>query len=507
MCGGALRRSGRHDPHRGERRHGQDPDPHRHRGRARGRSASASRRDPGRDLHPGRDRRAPRPDPGHPPVGPACGRARGGWERRGGGGLPGGGAPRRLEPGPRVRPPSGGPAPRSGARGHRSGQRLHHPRLLPAGARRPRLRRRLSLRLRGERRRRRVDCGRGARFLAPAHVRRVEAARRLRGGQRVSSRRPRRLGRAVAREAGPSAPGGRAARHADHGPGSGVEGGPGGVRAGLGGAPGSVSGRSAERKLAQPRQVPRSEDGIRARRDHGPARRPRPLLPEPGLFGRYGAIALADACKRGQALPENPLFAAFDRLEEASAELRAAFDGWLRRARREVLDEAGESVRRRVLEDRRLGYDDLLLELYRALRGEGGERLARRIRREYPVALIDEFQDTDPVQAEVFLRIYGSGGGATGGETGREAGGEGGGSARVATDDGAGGDPRRTPGPGGRGPAGPARAGSSSSAIPSSPSTGSGGRTSSPTSGPATRRTSTALSAATGVPCPPSSRR
>ena len=155
---------------------------------------------------------------------------------------------------------------------------------------------------------------------------------------------------------------------------------------------------------------------------------PDPLLPEPGLFGRYGATALADACKRGQVLPENPLFAAFDRLEEASAELRAAFDGWLRRARREILDEAGESVRRRVLEDRRLGYDDLLLELYRALRGEGGERLARRIRSEYPVALIDEFQDTDPVQAEVFLQIYGS------------AGGEGGGSARGATDDGAGGE-------------------------------------------------------------------
>ena len=172
---------------------------------------------------------------------------------------------------------------------------------------------------------------------------------------------------------------------------------------------------------------------------------PDPLLPEPGLFGRYGATALADACKRGQALPENPLFAAFDRVEEASAELRAAFDGWLRRARREVLDEAGESVRRRVLEDRRLGYDDLLLELYRALRGEGGERLAQRIRREYPVALIDEFQDTDPVQAEVFLRIYGSAGGE----------GEGGGSARGATDDGAGDGTEAGPGSG----AGAARAG------------------------------------------------
>ena len=141
---------------------------------------------------------------------------------------------------------------------------------------------------------------------------------------------------------------------------------------------------------------------------------PDPLLPEAELFGRYGATALAAACKRGHALPENPLFAALEGLEEASAELRAAFDAWLRWARREVLAEAGESIRRRALEDRRLGYDDLLLELNRALRSEGGESLARRIRRDYPVALIDEFQDTDPVQAEVFLRIYCLTGGLTG---------------------------------------------------------------------------------------------
>ena len=147
-----------------------------------------------------------------------------------------------------------------------------------------------------------------------------------------------------------------------------------------------------------------------------------PLLPEPERFGRYGATALADACKKGHEVPENPLFAAFDRLEEASVELRAACDAWLRWARREVLVAAGESVRYGALEDRLLGYDDLLLELYRALRSDGGERLARRIRYEYPVALVDEFQDTDPVQAEVFMRIYDVTGDVTGDATGGTSG-------------------------------------------------------------------------------------
>ena len=50
---------------------------------------------------------------------------------------------------------------------------------------------------------------------------------------------------------------------------------------------------------------------------------------------------------------------------------------------------------------------DLLTELLRALEGPRGERLAGLIRQRYPAALIDEFQDTDPVQYDIFRRVYG----------------------------------------------------------------------------------------------------
>ena len=55
-------------------------------------------------------------------------------------------------------------------------------------------------------------------------------------------------------------------------------------------------------------------------------------------------------------------------------------------------------------EDRKLGFDDLLTGVHRAL--DGGKGLAGRIRERYPWALIDEYQDTDRVQAEIFRRIY-----------------------------------------------------------------------------------------------------
>ena len=134
-----------------------------------------------------------------------------------------------------------------------------------------------------------------------------------------------------------------------------------------------------------------------------------PRLPPPELSARYGRTQLSKSVKKRFALPEHPLFGAFDRLEEASEALRSACDQWLRWTHRDMLADVRESVRRRVREDRRLGYDDLLSELGDALAGPHGERLAARIRHEYPCALIDEFQDTDPVQAAIFTRVYGEG--------------------------------------------------------------------------------------------------
>lgn len=56
-----------------------------------------------------------------------------------------------------------------------------------------------------------------------------------------------------------------------------------------------------------------------------------------------------------------------------------------------------------------MGFDDMLTRLDAALGREGGERLAEVIRQQFPMALIDEFQDTDPLQYRIFQRVYGIG--------------------------------------------------------------------------------------------------
>jgi exodeoxyribonuclease V beta subunit len=51
-------------------------------------------------------------------------------------------------------------------------------------------------------------------------------------------------------------------------------------------------------------------------------------------------------------------------------------------------------------------YDDLLVGLRNALRQDGGKELIRLIGLRYSAAMIDEFQDTDPAQYEIFRTLF-----------------------------------------------------------------------------------------------------
>ncbi|WP_084296301.1 exodeoxyribonuclease V subunit beta [Psychromonas arctica] len=53
-----------------------------------------------------------------------------------------------------------------------------------------------------------------------------------------------------------------------------------------------------------------------------------------------------------------------------------------------------------------LGFDDLLTHLDHALQVSPAGHLGQQIKQQYPIALIDEFQDTDPVQYRIFDTIY-----------------------------------------------------------------------------------------------------
>ena len=70
----------------------------------------------------------------------------------------------------------------------------------------------------------------------------------------------------------------------------------------------------------------------------------------------------------------------------------------------EVLEEARQDYERKREESGALNFQDLLLKSARLLR-EGGEHVRRYFQRRFTHLLVDEFQDTDPVQAEVMMLL------------------------------------------------------------------------------------------------------
>lgn len=73
----------------------------------------------------------------------------------------------------------------------------------------------------------------------------------------------------------------------------------------------------------------------------------------------------------------------------------------------ELLAYCAEQVPMRKTQRNIRFFSDLLNDLYQVLSGENGASLAARLRECYQAALIDEFQDTDPVQYDIFRTVQG----------------------------------------------------------------------------------------------------
>jgi exodeoxyribonuclease V beta subunit len=129
-------------------------------------------------------------------------------------------------------------------------------------------------------------------------------------------------------------------------------------------------------------------------------------LPSDAAWKRLSPAGLRDAWKKADEAPEHEMLRDLETLAARMAALPDGRDLVLAHATRWVAQRLATEQHRRA----QMGFNDLLTQLHAALHGPNGDRLAALIRTQFPVALIDEFQDTDPVQYGIFRRIYGSGG-------------------------------------------------------------------------------------------------
>ncbi len=89
-----------------------------------------------------------------------------------------------------------------------------------------------------------------------------------------------------------------------------------------------------------------------------------------------------------------------------------AVPGSLAARRLRLAEVAREELERRKRDAQIMTYDDLLTRLHTSLVDPaGGAAVARRLRDRYRVVLVDEFQDTDPLQWEIMRTAFGHAGG------------------------------------------------------------------------------------------------
>lgn len=116
-------------------------------------------------------------------------------------------------------------------------------------------------------------------------------------------------------------------------------------------------------------------------------------------FNRFTASGIAAGTRKDKVAPHHGFFDRCQRLLELVNRRFLALKS-------ELVSFCREQLPLRKRERNIRFFDDLLNDLHFALCAENGPALAATLREKYRAALIDEFQDTDPVQYDIFRKIY-----------------------------------------------------------------------------------------------------
>ena len=131
--------------------------------------------------------------------------------------------------------------------------------------------------------------------------------------------------------------------------------------------------------------------------------------PDPVLFNGFEKFTsgyLKDSIKKEEDSPCHPFFNFCQTHWKNQQVLIQSFDNEILRIKRDFIFYGATELNKRKKEKNILYFDDLLLRLHNALKGNNGDSLIKSLRMKYNAALIDEFQDTDPVQYGIFKMIF-----------------------------------------------------------------------------------------------------
>jgi exodeoxyribonuclease V beta subunit len=126
-------------------------------------------------------------------------------------------------------------------------------------------------------------------------------------------------------------------------------------------------------------------------------------------FEKFTATKLNGSVRKNHRFPSHKFFQICDALHQKSAELDDQMKKYVIFLKTEFLRFAEAELSKRKRIENIQFYDDLLLSVRKALtqNGPGGRNLlVDTIRGKYRAALVDEFQDTDTIQYDIFSKLF-----------------------------------------------------------------------------------------------------
>lgn len=129
----------------------------------------------------------------------------------------------------------------------------------------------------------------------------------------------------------------------------------------------------------------------------------------PGLFNgfiKFTSREIRNATRKNMPTPEHEFFELCDALYECSLNLNNLLEQQLVALKYECFKYVCKNLEGKKLQGNIYTFDDLLTNLYNALQGQNRKTLISSIRKKFKAALIDEFQDTDPIQYAIFKPLF-----------------------------------------------------------------------------------------------------
>jgi len=133
-------------------------------------------------------------------------------------------------------------------------------------------------------------------------------------------------------------------------------------------------------------------------------------IADPSFFMRFENFTtpvLVNSTKKDLAPPKHPFFSLCDKHAEYAEQLKSCFNNKILKLQISFLSYLNQELSNRKNARGQLFFDDLLRNVHTALTNSKQSReLITKLRETYKAALIDEFQDTDSVQYQIFSLIF-----------------------------------------------------------------------------------------------------